>query len=70
MNKVMRFRLEKWFWCLQVPVIVYMAVWREPLWDALSIPYVAFLSVYALVLTLAGAEQAAEAARNTDNQDG
>ena len=61
-DKVLRYRVEKWFWAVQAPISLGIAVWYRWLWEIISIPYVAFLSIYALVLTLSGAEQAAKAA--------
>ncbi len=64
-DKAFRYRTEKWFWASQVPIVsVIVLVWPVT-WETISIPYVAFLSVYALVITAAGAEQAAEAAQNS-----
>lgn len=53
-NRALRFRLEKWFWSsMIIPTILW---WHN------SVLWVALLSIYALVITAAGAEQAAEAA--------
>jgi hypothetical protein len=52
-DKAFRFRLEKWFW---VAMIIPTIFW----WGDYTI-YVSLLSVYALVLSAGGKEQAAEA---------
>jgi hypothetical protein len=46
-------------------VVVIYFVWPD-LWDKVSILYLALVSIYALVITAAGGEQAAEAAQKTD----
>jgi len=61
-GKSTRYRIEKWFWMCNVPIVLALVLFWRSLWDVVSLPYVAFLSIYALVLTLSGAEQAAEAA--------
>lgn len=65
LDKATRFRYEKWFWTGNVPTVLYLVLLQRPFWETMSIPYVAFLSIYALVLTLSGAEQAAKAAAHT-----
>jgi hypothetical protein len=40
-------------------------VWPD-VWDKVSILYLALVSIYALVITAAGGEQAAEAAQKAD----
>jgi predicted CDP-diglyceride synthetase/phosphatidate cytidylyltransferase len=50
----LRFRVEKWFWVVMIVVAISTGLIN-------SVAFVSFLSIYALVLTLAGAEQAAEA---------
>lgn len=67
-DKVRRFRYEKWFWCANVPGVMYLVVFERDVWETVSLPYVAFLSIYALVLTLSGAEQAAVAAASTKDE--
>lgn len=53
---------------LPAVVVVYF-VWPE-LWEKVSILYLALVSIYALVITAAGGEQAAEASQKADrNQD-
>jgi hypothetical protein len=69
-DRVFRFRLEKWWWVLHLPAVVVMYfVWPE-LWDKVSILYLSFVSIYALVITAAGGEQAAEAAQQADKNQG
>ena len=54
-HMVLRFRIEKWFWILFVPV-----AWATGLVNSVAV--VSLLSIYALVITAGGAEQAAKAA--------
>ena len=54
-HKVWRFRIEKWFWIAFTPV-----AWFSGLVNLVSV--VSLLSIYALILTAGGAEQAAGAA--------
>lgn len=61
-DKATRYRYEKYFWCLNVPAVLYLAVLQPALWEKVSIVYLALVSVYALVLTAGGAEEAATAA--------
>lgn len=60
----MRYRIEKWFWVVMVPLTV--------IWLHNSVLWVALLSIYALVLTAGGAERAAEAAAEAgkSNEEG
>jgi hypothetical protein len=56
-----QFRLEKWFWAA---VLVPTAIWAEffhKSWNSQGVLFVAILSVYALVKSAGGQEQAAEA---------
>lgn len=54
-DKAFRYRLEKWFWiAMIIPTVVW---WHD------SVLWVSLLSIYALVITAGGAEQAAEAAQ-------
>ena len=46
-------------------VVVMYFVWPD-LWDKVSILYLALVSIYALVITAAGGEQAAEASQKAD----
>jgi hypothetical protein len=61
-DKAFRYRVEKWWWVANVPATLYLFFFERPLWEAISILYLAEVSIYALVLTAGGAEQAAEAA--------
>lgn len=61
-DKAFRYRCEKWWWVSNLPAATYLAIWQTALWDRVSILYLALVSIYALVLTAGGAEQAAEAA--------
>jgi hypothetical protein len=61
-DRVLRFRVEKWWWVAHLPAVVLMYFFWPELWDKVSILYLALVSIYALVITAAGGEQAAEAA--------
>ena len=61
-DKAFRYRVEKWFWVLNIPAALFMYVFYRSTWESVSILYLALVSIYALVLTAGGAEQAAEAA--------
>jgi hypothetical protein len=54
--------VEKWWWVLNVPAALYLYIFQPALWERVSIIYLALVSIYALVITAGGAEQAAEAA--------
>ena len=54
-HMVLRYRVEKWFWISFVPV-----AWGTGLVNSVAV--VSLLSIYALVITAGGAEQAAKAA--------
>jgi hypothetical protein len=57
-DKALRFRVEKWFWIAMIlPTVLWL---RE------TVLWVALLSIYALVITAAGAEQAAAAASKSE----
>ncbi len=60
-DKALRYRIEKWFWLSQIPAVVIIVLVSPDAWQAISLPYVAALSVYALVLSAAAAEQGAKA---------
>lgn len=51
-----RYKAEKWLWVAMIPVALYTGL-------AHSVTFVSFLSLYALVLTLSGAEMAAKATK-------
>jgi hypothetical protein len=50
-------------------VVVMYFVWPD-LWDKASILYLALVSIYALVITAASGEQAAEASQKADKNQG
>jgi len=55
-DKALRYRVEKYFWmAMVVPTVIW---WHD------SVLWVSLLSIYALVITAGGAEQAAEAAKD------
>jgi hypothetical protein len=60
-DKALRFRVEKWFWITMIaPTVIWL---RE------SVLWVALLSIYALVITASGAEQAAEASAKAEGNN-
>lgn len=61
-DKERRYAIEKWFWIASIPVL-----WVTGLINSVAV--VSLLSVYALVLTSAGAEQAARAAREATSDE-
>lgn len=61
-DKALRYRIEKWWWDLNIPAVLYLFFFQRPFWDEVSVLYLTLVSIYALVLTAGGAEQAAEAA--------
>lgn len=71
-DKAFRYRVEKWFWVSNVPAALGLYFFYRSVWEQVSILYLALVSIYALVLTAGGAEQAAEAAAEatrTNNGD-
>jgi hypothetical protein len=61
-DKALRYRVEKWFWVANLPAVLYLFFFHREFWDEISVLYLTLVSIYALVLTAGGAEQAAEAA--------
>lgn len=61
-DKAWRYRVEKWWWVSNIPATIYLFIWHRRFWDDFSILYLAEVSIYALVLTAGGAEEAATAA--------
>lgn len=61
-DKALRYRIEKWFWLANLPAVLGLFFLARDLWDAISVLYLALVSIYALVLTAGGAEEAATAA--------
>jgi hypothetical protein len=61
-DKALRYRVEKWFWVVNLPAVLYLFFFHREFWDEVSVLYLTLVSIYALVLTAGGAEQAAEAA--------
>lgn len=61
-DKAFRYRVEKWFWVANIPAVLFLFVFYRSIWDSASILYLALVSIYALVLTAGGAEEAATAA--------
>jgi hypothetical protein len=61
-DKALRYRVEKWWWVLNVPAALYLYLFQQDTWERVSIIYLALVSIHSLVITAGGAEQAAEAA--------
>jgi hypothetical protein len=61
-DKALRYRVEKWFWIANLPAVVFLFFVFPDLWAAISILYLNLVSIYALVLTAGGAEEASTAA--------
>lgn len=61
-NKVLVFRVKKWWWRFLTLAVLLMFFFARSAWDTISILWVAYVSHAAMVATYAGAEQAAEAA--------
>jgi hypothetical protein len=68
-DKALQFRLKKWFWAANLPAVV-VVYFFPPIWESVSILYLALVSVWALVDTAASGEQAAEAARKAAKDQG
>jgi hypothetical protein len=66
-KKSAKFRIEKVFWAAQMPIVLVLVLFFRNIWDAVSIGYIAELSVYALVKGSGGQEQAAEAKEATQD---
>lgn len=62
-HRVFRFRVEKWWWVSHLPAVVLLYFFWPGLWDKVSILYLVLVSIYALVITAAGGEHVAEAAK-------
>lgn len=69
-DKAFRYRVEKWFWMSNIPGVLYLFFFHRALWDRISVLYLALVSIYALVLTAGGAEEAATAAAEATSGDG
>lgn len=61
-QKVWRYRIEKWWWIIFVPVAYLTHLVN-------SVAVVSLLSIYALVITAGGAEQAAKAALEASDEE-
>lgn len=68
-DKSFRYRVEKWWWVANIPAVLFLFIWHRSLWEQISVLYLALVSIYALVLTAGGAEQAAEAAAEAASGD-
>lgn len=64
-----RFKFEKWFWGFMTIAVIPLALLDKPLWNTVSIVYVAAISGYALYATFAGAEQGSNAKENTQSDE-
>ncbi len=57
------FRIRKWAWQVMTLLAVACYLFARPIWDAVSILYLAVVSNQAMVATNASGEQAAEAVK-------
>lgn len=60
-NSPKRYRIEKYFWYIQVPLAVLMFIFDRKQWEQISILYLAILSIWALGSTADGNEEASRA---------
>lgn len=65
-NHPVRYRIEKIFWYLQMPLALLMFIFFNDLWMKISILYLALLSIWAVGSTADGNEEAAKARVSTD----
>lgn len=63
----LRWRLEKWLWACMTLVWAAVYLFARPLFNAVSILYVICISHWALVLSAASTETAAEARDKADD---
>ena len=61
LDSPVRWTIEIYLWMTLTVIVVILCVFLPDLWTKVSIVYLAIVSNYALVLTAAGARQAAEA---------
>ena len=69
-DKSFRYRVEKWFWVANIPAVLLLFFFFRSTWESVSVLYLALVSIYALVLTAGGAEEAATAAAELTTGDG
>lgn len=67
-NKAFRYRVEKWWWVSNLPAVVILFFFFNAFWVTISTLYLVLVSIYALVITAGGAEQAAEAAAEASKE--
>lgn len=65
MNSPKRYRIEKIFWYVQIPVAATLYFVAGGFWAHVSILYIALLSIWALGSTADGNEAAAKASKAT-----
>jgi hypothetical protein len=65
-DEVKRFTREKWFWAVQEPVAVALAVFAPGAWKTISIVYLVVISIHSLVKGAGAQEQAAKAGRKSE----
>lgn len=67
-DKAFRYRVEKWWWVSNLPAVVFLFFFFPHFWETVSTLYLVLVSIYALVITAGGAEQAAEAAEEASKE--
>jgi len=68
-DRARRYRWEKLFWMLNVPIATGLFLFQRELWETVSVLYLVLVSIYALVLTAGGAVEAAVAAKEASNDE-
>lgn len=68
-NSPTRYRFEKYFWYVQIPIAAGLYFFAGKTWQHVSILYIALLSIWALGSTADGNEEAAKAAEAVVNDD-
>lgn len=66
-NSSARYRAEKWWWAANVPAVIALYVFAPAAWKQVSILYLALVSIYALVLTADGNEEASRAKEHLED---
>lgn len=65
-NSSKRYRIEKNFWYVQVPIALFILIVFPGFWNRFSIFYIALLSIWALASTADGNEEAAKSREALD----
>lgn len=68
-SKSLRFRHEKWAWVFVTVLSGYLRWQHREFWESIEGIVITLMSGYALVATFAGAEQAAEAKEQAEQNN-